>query len=147
MLVYCTGMSHPAKGTIFAPSRTCSSESGVFLGATVSLTRQSKQRSDCMQRWIGFSEDDGRGFAKGANVRRQSRIYCYRVEDNAIHLARKLRAFTVRRDDLARQTRTAPRFSRCPGGDANRGRSSPARLSVGSFEPWLSFRGSSRSRA
>src|SRR5438094_4871092 len=72
MLVYCTGMSHPAKGTIFAPSRTCSSESGVFLGATVSLTRQSKQRSDCMQRWIGFSEDDGRGFAKGANVRRQA---------------------------------------------------------------------------
>src|SRR5437667_5176566 len=81
MLVYCTGMSHPAKGTIFAPSRTCSSESGVFLGATVSLTRQSKQRSDCMQRWIGFSEDDGRGFAKGANVRRQSRIYHHRVEE------------------------------------------------------------------
>jgi hypothetical protein len=33
---------------------------------------------------------------------RQSRIYRHRVEDNAIHLARKLRVFTVRRDDLAR---------------------------------------------
>src|SRR5207248_9152669 len=25
-------------------------------------------------RWIGFSEDDGRGIAEGANIRRQSRI-------------------------------------------------------------------------
>src|SRR5436305_3356841 len=120
MLVYCTGMSHPPKGTILAPSRTCSSKSGVFFGAIGSLTRQSKQCSDCMQRWIGVSEDDGGGFAKAANVRRQSCIYCHRVEDNAIHLARKLRAFSVRRDDLARQTRTAPRFSRYPGVDADR---------------------------
>src|SRR6266480_3796778 len=29
MLMYCTGISQPAKGTIFAPSRTCSSYSGV----------------------------------------------------------------------------------------------------------------------
>jgi hypothetical protein len=52
-----------------------------------------------MQRWIGFSEDDGSGFAEGANI---SRIYRHRVEDNTIHLARKLRAFTVRRDALTR---------------------------------------------
>ena len=65
------------------------------LGAS-SLTRQIKRRSDCMQRWIGFSEDEGRGFAEGANMRQLSRIDCYRVEDNAIHLARKLRPFTVR---------------------------------------------------
>jgi hypothetical protein len=32
----------------------------------------------------------------------KSRTYHHRGEDNAIHLARKLRAFTVRRDDLAR---------------------------------------------
>src|SRR5437899_5903275 len=100
-----------------------------------------------MQRWIGVSEDDGGGFAKAANVRRQSCIYCHRVEDNAIHLARKLRAFTVRRDDLARQTRTAPRFSRYPGVDADRCRFKRARFSVGSFEPWFSSRGRSRSRA
>jgi hypothetical protein len=55
-----------------------------------------------MQRWIGFSEGDGSGFAEGANINRQSRIYRHRVEDNAIHLARKLRAFTVRRDALTR---------------------------------------------
>jgi hypothetical protein len=61
-----------------------------------------------MQRWIGFSENaspartDARGLAEGANISQQSRIYCHRVEDNAIHLARKLRAFTVRRDALTR---------------------------------------------
>jgi len=55
-----------------------------------------------MQRWIGFSEDDGSGFAEGANISWQSRIYRHRVEDNAIDLARKLRAFTVRRDALTR---------------------------------------------
>src|SRR5437867_9310268 len=99
-----------------------------------------------MQRWIGFSEDDGRGFAKGANVRRQIRIYCHNVEAKAIHLARKLRAFTVRRDDLARQTRTAPRFSRGPGADANRGRLLRARLSAGSLESRFSFRDLSESR-
>jgi hypothetical protein len=54
-----------------------------------------------MQRWIGFSEDDGNGIAKGANIRRPSRIDCHRVEDNAIHLARKLRAFNVPRDASA----------------------------------------------
>jgi hypothetical protein len=55
-----------------------------------------------MQRWIGFSKDDGSGFAEAENIRRQSRIYSHRVEDNAIYLARKLRAFTVRRDGSAR---------------------------------------------
>jgi hypothetical protein len=34
----------------------------------------------------------------------KSRTYHHHVEDNAIHLARKLRAFTVRRDASTRQT-------------------------------------------
>ena len=79
MLVYCTGISQPANGTIFAPSRVCSSESGVFLCAA-SLTCQVKQPCDHAQKWIGFSEDD--------------KIIA--IGGNAIHLARELRDITVR---------------------------------------------------
>jgi hypothetical protein len=73
-----------------------------FFLALLRSREETKRRSDCMQRWIGFSKDDGSGFAEAENIRRQSRIYSHRVEDNAIYLARKLRAFTVRRDGSAR---------------------------------------------
>ena len=53
---------------------------------------------------MDFFEDDGSGSAEGANLSWQSRIYRRRVEDNAIHLARERRAFTVRRDASTRQT-------------------------------------------
>jgi hypothetical protein len=31
------------------------------------------------QRWIDFSEGDGKSAAEGANIRRQSRVFCQRV--------------------------------------------------------------------
>ena len=37
-------------------------------------------------RWIGFSEDDVKGRRRSANVRRRSRVFRQRVEDNAFHL-------------------------------------------------------------
>src|SRR5207247_10765654 len=40
-------------------------------------------------RWIGFSEDVDQRIAEGANIRRQSRITCQRVADDAFHLTRE----------------------------------------------------------
>ena len=90
MLVYCTGISHPANGTILAPSRMCSSQSGVFLCAT-SLTSQAKRRGDHAQRWIGL---EARPLLRIRYGSEDDEIH--RVENNAIHLARELRDITVR---------------------------------------------------
>src|SRR5438874_41784 len=50
------------------------------------LTSARAKSADDGRRWIGFSEDDGCVFAAGADIRRQSRSVCQRVEDNAFHL-------------------------------------------------------------
>jgi hypothetical protein len=46
----------------------------------------------------------GEGSLKGPSIGGEGSISHHCVEDNAIHLARKLRAFTVRRDASTRQT-------------------------------------------
>jgi hypothetical protein len=63
---------------------------------------QTKRRIDCVQRWIGFFEDDGKGFAEGPNYQLAKPHVQPLAKENAIDLARERRAFTVRRDALAR---------------------------------------------
>ena len=45
-----------------------------------------RPRAALTSRWIGFSKTMPNQIAEGTNIRRQRRVFCQRVEDNAFHL-------------------------------------------------------------
>src|SRR5262245_14240768 len=120
MLVYCTGISQPANGTIFAPYRMCASYSGVFFCAA-SLTGQTTRRCDHAQRWIGFSEAD--------------EVIALGTTRSTLHA--NCTTLPCASNDLAGQTRTPFWFSGHSGADPDRDWLHRAGLCAGLSQPRL----------